>query len=161
MYTYITSGLLLYIFCVWTLLKTITLLVLSHTHRKIHIILTIIAFIQYISLMRNTFKASWNFFYLWHCRSLLVFNVHCLIYISRQQVKEAFVNLAERIANTSRDPSWLFLMPWIHFLSDWCRPFDTPGFNVGHDQTDPIWWGLSKSLNSAVEYFTAKTVWDM
>lgn len=77
-------------------------------------------------------------------------------------MKDAFVTLAKDIAGTSKDPSWLFLMPWIHFLSDWCRPFDIPPLDMGHDKPEPLWWGLNKTLDSAVNYFTGKTgPWDM
>ncbi|XP_053396335.1 E3 ubiquitin-protein ligase rnf213-alpha-like isoform X2 [Mercenaria mercenaria] len=75
----------------------------------------------------------------------------------RKQVKEAFVSLAQEIANTSKDPSWLFLMPWIHFLSEWCSPFESPSFDVKHDKKEPLWWGLSVAMDSSVTYFTGKS----
>lgn len=72
-------------------------------------------------------------------------------------MKDAFVSLAKHIASTSKDPSWLFLMPWIHFLSDWCSPFESPSFDVGHNKEEPLWWGLNKSLDTAVKYFSGKS----
>ena len=70
--------------------------------------------------------------------------------------------MAEEIAGSSKNPSWFFLMPWIHFLSEWSKPFESPPFDVRHDKDDPIWWGLSKTLDNALQYFTSKSSkWDM
>ncbi|XP_053396010.1 E3 ubiquitin-protein ligase rnf213-alpha-like [Mercenaria mercenaria] len=75
----------------------------------------------------------------------------------RTQLKEAFLTLAKHISSNSKNPSWLFLMPWIHFLWGLCSPFDKPAFDVGHDKKDPTWWGISQLGEHNVKYFRGKT----
>ncbi|XP_060561077.1 E3 ubiquitin-protein ligase RNF213-like, partial [Ruditapes philippinarum] len=76
---------------------------------------------------------------------------------NRQQMKEAFLSLGKYISSNSKNPSWLFLMPWIHFLYGLCSPFDKPAFDVTHDKKDPTWWGISQLGEHCVKYFRGKT----
>ncbi|XP_053390334.1 E3 ubiquitin-protein ligase RNF213-like [Mercenaria mercenaria] len=75
----------------------------------------------------------------------------------RKQMKEAFVAVARKLAFNSKDPSWLYLMPWIHFLSEACTPFEKPPFDVNHDRKEPVWWGISHLGEDALKYFKGKT----
>jgi hypothetical protein len=44
---------------------------------------------------------------------------------------------------TSKDPCWLSFMPWVHFLSGQCVPFEPPEMEVKHDSETGKWWGIT------------------
>lgn len=66
------------------------------------------------------------------------------------------------MSSESKNPSWLFLVPWIHFLFGLYSPYDKPTFDAGHDKKDPTWWGILQLGEQGVKYFRGKTdQWEM
>ncbi|XP_053391300.1 E3 ubiquitin-protein ligase RNF213-like, partial [Mercenaria mercenaria] len=58
-------------------------------------------------------------------------------------ILKAITKIVQWTMKNTKDPSWLYLMPWIHFLSEECKPFDNPPFQINHDDRIPKWWGIS------------------
>ena len=44
----------------------------------------------------------------------------------------------------SKDPSWLFLVPLLHFLNGDCKPYELPSKAAGHEDVKPVWWGTTQ-----------------
>ncbi|XP_060580486.1 E3 ubiquitin-protein ligase rnf213-alpha-like [Ruditapes philippinarum] len=74
----------------------------------------------------------------------------------RQSISDILLSLVKTLAGTTKDPSWLYLMPWVHFFSGESSPFETQIVDVSHDSEKPVWWGIAK-IENEVEYFKAKT----
>ena len=79
-----------------------------------------------------------------------------IIDVYRKKLLEAIIEFARGIASNTKDPSWLFVMPWIHFLSGRVKPYDAVEMDLSHDELIPKWWG-SNDVKESVEYFKAKT----
>ena len=41
-----------------------------------------------------------------------------------------------------KNPSWMLILPLVHFLTDLNSPFELPTTEVGHDGQEPTWWGI-------------------
>jgi hypothetical protein len=52
-------------------------------------------------------------------------------------------------------------MPWCHFLSGQCAPFETPPVDIKHDDIKPVWWGIAE-IQTSLDYFKGKSgKWSM
>lgn len=94
---------------------------------------------------------------------LAVFYHYAFSFFHRNVIKEGLLQIVKFVINgKSKDPSWLFLTPLIHFLSDDCKPFEFPLSANEHQSTPPTWWGTSK-ITDLVESFKRKdsslTMW--
>lgn len=65
-------------------------------------------------------------------------------------------SLVKLLAGKTKDPSWLYAMPWIHLLSNQIEPFGTKTVDVTHDSERPVWWGIAE-IAEEVEYFKSKS----
>ncbi|XP_053396017.1 E3 ubiquitin-protein ligase rnf213-alpha-like [Mercenaria mercenaria] len=66
--------------------------------------------------------------------------------------KEALVTLGKLTTEQSKDPSWLYTMPLIHFLSGACNQLNE---NTRHDDTLPKWWGTMNRVQDTIANFKA------
>ncbi|XP_053396011.1 E3 ubiquitin-protein ligase rnf213-alpha-like [Mercenaria mercenaria] len=66
--------------------------------------------------------------------------------------KEALVTLGKLTTEQSKDPSWLYTMPLIHFLSGACNQLNK---NTRHDDTLPKWWGTMHRVQDTIAKFKA------
>ncbi|XP_053389016.1 E3 ubiquitin-protein ligase rnf213-alpha-like, partial [Mercenaria mercenaria] len=61
----------------------------------------------------------------------------------RDELKNELVLFVfEMTSQVSKDPSWWYLLPVLHFLSGTCAPFEEVSLNVNHAAVKPYWWGL-------------------
>ncbi|XP_053391035.1 E3 ubiquitin-protein ligase rnf213-alpha-like, partial [Mercenaria mercenaria] len=74
----------------------------------------------------------------------------------RKTLLEALLSVVKKLAGKTKDPSWLYLMPWVHFLSGKTVPFETQVVDVSHDSVKPVWWGIAE-IENEVEFFKGKT----
>ncbi|XP_053396346.1 E3 ubiquitin-protein ligase rnf213-alpha-like isoform X3 [Mercenaria mercenaria] len=72
----------------------------------------------------------------------------------RKILLDTILAVIKNISGASKDPYWLCLLPWVHFLSDECVPFQASEVDVKHDQTQ-IWWGVS-AIDRELEGFKKK-----
>ena len=62
---------------------------------------------------------------------------------SRHQFRDAAVAFMHYVAcGKEKDPSWMLILPLVHFLTGLNAPFDLPTTEVGHDFIEPTWWGI-------------------
>ncbi|XP_053390336.1 uncharacterized protein LOC128553236 [Mercenaria mercenaria] len=79
----------------------------------------------------------------------------------REALLEAMTSFVRKIAGASKDPCWLSVMPWVHFLSGQCVPFEIPPVDVKHDEYKPVWWGVAE-IERDLDYFKGKSEkWSM
>ena len=71
------------------------------------------------------------------------------------------LSIVKGMAGKTKDPSWLYLMPWVHFLSGESSPFETQGINVSHDNKEPIWWGIQKIKDQVQDFKGKASSWAM
>lgn len=74
----------------------------------------------------------------------------------REQLLDALLSFVKNIVSTTKDPCWLTVMPWIHFLNSECQSYDKPVFDVKHDQHRPVWWGVDK-IEKELGFFKGKS----
>ncbi|XP_053391032.1 E3 ubiquitin-protein ligase rnf213-alpha-like, partial [Mercenaria mercenaria] len=74
----------------------------------------------------------------------------------REALLEAMTSFVKKIAGASKDPCWLSVMPWVHFLSGKCVPFEVPPVDVKHDEYKPVWWGVAE-IERDLDYFKGKS----
>ncbi|KAL4233165.1 hypothetical protein ACF0H5_007850 [Mactra antiquata] len=70
----------------------------------------------------------------------------------RKHLLRIMVDFVKAIAMNSKNPCWLLLMPWIHFLSGACDPFQEPDDHTKHDDEKPFWWGLYEVSSVQTEF---------
>ncbi|XP_060567286.1 uncharacterized protein LOC132726056 [Ruditapes philippinarum] len=76
------------------------------------------------------------------CPEFEVFNQ----YFNKEKLgifKGAIIKLARGTLQSTQYRSYLTLMPWIHFLSGECKPFEKIPFDMSHDHSEPNWWGVT------------------
>ncbi|XP_060564697.1 uncharacterized protein LOC132723904 [Ruditapes philippinarum] len=79
----------------------------------------------------------------------------------REILLEAITLFIRSIAKTTKDPCWLTIMPWCHFLSGQCSPFEIPPMDIKHDEGKPVWWGVAE-IKTNLDYFKGKSEkWSM
>ena len=80
----------------------------------------------------------------------------------RGMIKDGVLQILKAVVyGKSKDPSWLFLVPLIHFLNGDCKPFDYPPTAKGHQDVRPTWWGIVP-FEAAVPNFQRKDrAWTM
>ena len=60
----------------------------------------------------------------------------------RHQFRDAAITFMHYVAGgKEKDPSWMLILPLVHFLTGLNAPFDLPTTEVGHDKSEPTWWG--------------------
>lgn len=79
----------------------------------------------------------------------------------RELLNNAIVALVKYILQNFRNPCWLFLMPWVHFLSGVCAPFEEPNTDLKHDGGTPRWWGLDKVSDAHGKFKQKSGKWEM
>ncbi|KAH3728284.1 hypothetical protein DPMN_054238 [Dreissena polymorpha] len=55
-----------------------------------------------------------------------------------------------------KDPSWMFCLPLLHFVSDVCKPFEELGEDLSHSNITPKWWGIV-DIESEIRTFQGST----
>ncbi|XP_060597648.1 E3 ubiquitin-protein ligase rnf213-alpha-like, partial [Ruditapes philippinarum] len=68
---------------------------------------------------------------------------------------DAILAFIKQVCSTSKDPCWLCVLPLVHFLSDNCLPFQPPEVDVGHDKSQPTWWGIA-DIDKELDEFKKK-----
>ena len=75
----------------------------------------------------------------------------------RGVIKEGLLQILRSVVyGSTKDPSWLFLMPLVHFLNGDCKPFEFPTSAKGHEAVNPVWWGIG-SFDKEVTHFQQRT----
>ena len=58
-----------------------------------------------------------------------------------------------------KDPSWLFLVPLLHFLNGDCKPYELPQKAAGHQDFKPVWWGVTLFQDWASDFKRTDKRW--
>ena len=60
-----------------------------------------------------------------------------------------------------KDPSWLFLVPLLHFLNGDCKPYELPRKAAGHQDYKPVWWGIAQFEDLTTHFQRTKKIWTL
>ncbi|XP_021363666.1 E3 ubiquitin-protein ligase rnf213-alpha-like isoform X2 [Mizuhopecten yessoensis] len=74
-------------------------------------------------------------------------------------VTHSMQQMVNFIAGKTQDVAWLSCIPMLHFLWGESFPFEIPERQIGHRDTKPVWWGVTK-YSKANDKFKDKPRWN-
>lgn len=84
-----------------------------------------------------------------------------IIVTFREILQDSLISFVKDILVATKDPCWLTVMPWIHFLDGECIPFEKPSFDVSHEKEQPVWWGINTIGKELENFKMNSSKWSM
>ncbi|XP_060599290.1 E3 ubiquitin-protein ligase rnf213-alpha-like [Ruditapes philippinarum] len=81
---------------------------------------------------------------------------HIFFVQDRMSIKMKLIELAKDICSDvsiGKNPSWMYLLPVLHFLNGFCRPFQEIPLAFDHQAKIPKWWGIDSEIEHITDIF--------
>lgn len=66
-----------------------------------------------------------------------------------------------RLCEKDKNPTWLYCVPLLHFISGVCSPYEEIKIDLSHSETEPKWWGINGIEDVNRKFHQMRKTWTL